>query len=226
MMVSVCDKSDAAPNLDWPGFLWATRRPSFLYPSGELRNQSTKHARRQRPSRFSQHGRLEAHAYTRLSLYWGVLYRVDANMRPRGVYVVDFDGQVAPYTDVTPLVGPQVVQLAQRLVDHPGPELGCTVLPPSQFNNDTIAVRRAIYNFECWLAIIVDSNATALLQNAVAAGNASYSRMYKSLWKSSRPRSVQCGLKWSWQIRRWTAVLLRVRRPHLILEWLRPLLIS
>ena len=78
-----------------------------------------------------------------LSIYWGVFSRVEKNISSLVVYVVDFDGQVAPYntTDIQPLVGPQIVQLAQQMVASPTPSLGYTPLPPSDFNYDPLLVR-------------------------------------------------------------------------------------
>ncbi|KKY27856.1 putative mnng and nitrosoguanidine resistance protein [Phaeomoniella chlamydospora] len=47
--------------------------------------------------------------------------------------------------------------------------------PPSDFNNDPMEERRAVYNEKAWAAIVViNSNATALLQAAVTQGNISY----------------------------------------------------
>lgn len=109
-----------------------------------------------------------------LSLYWGVLFRVDANLRAIVIHVVDFDGQVAPYNNVQPLVGPAVTKITQQLFDSPEPSLGYITLPPSQFNNDPLQVREAVYRWDSWAAIVVNPNATALLQQAVETGNTSY----------------------------------------------------
>lgn len=108
-----------------------------------------------------------------LALYWAVLFHVDENMRALTVQVVDFDGQ-APYNNIEPFVGPLVTQLAEKTVNTEGLSLGYAVLPPSDFNNDPIAVRQAVYDWNCFAAIIVNPNATALLMDAVANGNASY----------------------------------------------------
>lgn len=108
-----------------------------------------------------------------LALYWAVLFHVEDNMRALTVQVVDFDGQ-APYDNIDPFVGPMVTQLAQETVNMEGPSLGYAVLPPSDFNNDPIAVRQAVYDWNCFAAIIVNPNATALLMDAVANGNTSY----------------------------------------------------
>ncbi|KAI0182075.1 MNNG and nitrosoguanidine resistance protein [Hypoxylon sp. FL1284] len=111
-----------------------------------------------------------------LSLYWGVLFRVDQNMRALTVYIVDFDGQVAPYDGVAePLVGPLVTGAARQMFESTEePTVGFTVMPPSSFAFDPIAVRQAVYDWHAWAAVIVNPNATALLQQAVATGNASY----------------------------------------------------
>lgn len=109
-----------------------------------------------------------------LSLYWGVLFKVEQNLRAIVVHVVDFDGQVAPYNNVQPIVGPVVTTLAGQLFNSPEPSLGYVTLSPSQYNNDPLQVREAVYNWDAWAAIVIHPNATALLQEAVATGNTSY----------------------------------------------------
>ncbi|KAL3426014.1 MNNG and nitrosoguanidine resistance protein [Phlyctema vagabunda] len=108
-----------------------------------------------------------------LSLYWGILFRVQQNMSALVVYVVDFDGQVAPYTDVTPLVGPEIVKAAEMSLKPTG-ELGWGSLPASDFDFDPMRVREAVYDEKAWAAIIINPNATALLRAAVQNGNTSY----------------------------------------------------
>lgn len=110
-----------------------------------------------------------------MSMYWAVLSHVEKNIPSLIVYVVDFDGQVAPYNiGEKPVVGPQVVQSIENMQASPGPHLGYGFLPPSAFNNDPMQVREAVYQNQAWAAIIVNANATALLRAAVAQGNASY----------------------------------------------------
>lgn len=111
-----------------------------------------------------------------LSLYWAVLFRVEDNLSALVVYVVDFDGQVAPYTDVTPIVGPQIVSAAEAMIAPKG-SLGWGSLPASDFNNDPMAVRQAIYDEKAWAAVIINANATALLQDAIQNGNTTYDPM-------------------------------------------------
>lgn len=109
-----------------------------------------------------------------LSIFEGVFHNLPHNMKSLVVFVVDFDGQVAPYTGGTPLIGPQIVQATEAMVKSDHPHLGYVTLPPSKFNNDPIAVRKAVYDFKAYAAIIVNANATALLRQAVEQGNSSY----------------------------------------------------
>lgn len=109
-----------------------------------------------------------------LSLYWGVLFKVDQNLRSLIIYVVDFDAQVAPYNNVEPIVGPAVTQMTDQLMNSPSPSLGYTTVSASQFDNDPLQVREAVYTWDCWAAIIINPNATSLLQAAVETGNSSY----------------------------------------------------
>ena len=109
-----------------------------------------------------------------LSLYWGVLYHVERNMHSLVTYVVDFDSQLPPYQSTTPLIGPMVTQLTKQINALPGPHLGFVSLPPSQFNNDPLAVRQAVYDFHAWAAVIINANATTNLQQAVQTGNSQY----------------------------------------------------
>lgn len=109
-----------------------------------------------------------------LSLYWGVLFHVEQNISSLVVYVVDFDAQVAPYTGLTPLVGPMITQMTDEMLRSPAPHLGYDSIPHSVFHSDPLEVREAVYNQKAWAAIVINPNATALLQQAVEQGNASY----------------------------------------------------
>lgn len=108
-----------------------------------------------------------------LSIYWGVLFNVKKLLPNITVAVVSFEG-TAPYQNYQPIVGPFVraaceAEMASRY-DH----LGYTFQEPSQYGNDPANVRLAVYNQDIWAAIIVNANATALLQQAVETGNVSY----------------------------------------------------
>lgn len=108
-----------------------------------------------------------------LSLYWAVLFKVNPNLGALRVVVVDFDATAAPYQGVQALVGPAITQLARQTRKEVG-TLGWEVLAPSEFNNDPIAVRLYVYDQHAWAAIIINNNATALLQDAVRTGNRTY----------------------------------------------------
>ncbi|KAJ9616111.1 hypothetical protein H2204_014105 [Knufia peltigerae] len=108
-----------------------------------------------------------------LSLYWAVLFHAGKNLTAITVAVVDFDSAIAPYESTTPLVGPFIERLARTQAFRNG-SLGYIIQPPSQYNNDPLAVRQAVYEEHIWAAIIVNANATSLLQQAVAVGNESY----------------------------------------------------
>ncbi|KAI2466104.1 MNNG and nitrosoguanidine resistance protein [Annulohypoxylon bovei var. microspora] len=111
-----------------------------------------------------------------LSLYWAVLFHVSTNIKNLTVHVVDFDGQVAPYNNVTPVVGPAVKKAVQQMIDNSATQhtVGWTIVSPDEYNGDPIAVRQAVYDWDFWAAVIINPNATALLQQAVEIGNSSY----------------------------------------------------
>ena len=109
-----------------------------------------------------------------LSLFNGAFYHIPKNFASLIVYVVDFDGQVPPYQGVTPMVGPTIVQATEQIVQNQDIHLGYVTMAPSHFNNDPIAVRKAVYDFKAHAAIIINANATALLRQAVDQGNATY----------------------------------------------------
>lgn len=110
-----------------------------------------------------------------MSIYWAVFFNLPQNLSSLVIYVADFDGRVAPYTNVQPIVGPAITELAaQTGASTSGNKLGWTVVSISDFNNDPIQVRQAVYDWHAWAAIIINPNATAMLQSAVQTGNTSY----------------------------------------------------
>ncbi|KAK5165446.1 uncharacterized protein LTR77_008975 [Saxophila tyrrhenica] len=108
-----------------------------------------------------------------LSLFWGALSSIDQNTAALKVYVVDFDGRVAPYDNIDPVVGPIVTQMTAAARQN-RVSLGYQIRQPAEFNNDPIQVRQAVYDFDAWAALIVNPNATALLVSAVQNANTSY----------------------------------------------------
>ncbi len=108
-----------------------------------------------------------------LSMYWAVLYHLPSNISSLVVYVVDFDGQ-APFNTHPPVVGPAVREVVDKTVLTLHPTLGYETHLPSEFNNDPLQVRQAVFNFKAWAAIIINPNATAMLYSAIQTGNTSY----------------------------------------------------
>lgn len=110
-----------------------------------------------------------------LSLYWAVFFRVETRLKNLSIYVVDMDG-VSPYdnTGNTPFVGQTITQLVQEQLKGEMPTLGWSIRDAAEFNNDPLAVRQAVYNFDTWAAVIINPNASALLYSAIANGNTSY----------------------------------------------------
>ena len=85
------------------------------------------------------------------------------------VFVVNFE------TEPNALVGPLITQATEKMVEeNMMPHLGYITVPPSAYNNDPMQVREAIYEQQAWAAIVINPNATTMLQQAVELGNASY----------------------------------------------------
>ncbi|KAI4124296.1 MAG: hypothetical protein LQ338_004871 [Usnochroma carphineum] len=109
-----------------------------------------------------------------LSMYWAVLFHVEENTSSLTVFVVDFDGRVAPFTGGTPLVGPMITQTTEMMLSAPEPHLGYDTIDPSVFDYDPILVRQAVFDWKAYAAIIIMPNATAMLQQAVDQANTTY----------------------------------------------------
>lgn len=111
-----------------------------------------------------------------LSIYWGALFGVEQNLHKLNVYVVDFDGRAAPYntSGVQPVVGPAIVKLARQMIASFEPNLGYEVMEPGVFGYDPMQVRQAVYNWDAWASIVVNPNATAMLESAIRNRNTSY----------------------------------------------------
>jgi hypothetical protein len=82
----------------------------------------------------------------------------------------------APYDNSgnAPLVGPTIIQLVEQQLSSGQPTLGWGIRPSSQFNDDPLQVRQAVYDWDAWAAIIINPNATAMLYSAIQNGNSSY----------------------------------------------------
>ena len=109
-----------------------------------------------------------------LSLFWGSQYITERNYPALKVWVVDFDGKVDPYRTDDPLVGPAVTNVTNKIINSDSLHLGYEIKSPADFGFDPWAVRRGIYNEHAYAAVIINSNATTLLRDAVAKSNTSY----------------------------------------------------
>jgi len=109
-------------------------------------------------------------------LYWGALFTVYDNLPKLTVWVVDFDAKIAPYntTTITPIVGPFITNAFDNLKLQTVDNLGWTVRSAADFDYNPISVRQGIYDENAFVALIVNANATILLQEAVNNGNSSY----------------------------------------------------
>lgn len=68
-----------------------------------------------------------------------------------------------------------ITQMTESIVEtNEVAHLGFVTVPPSAYNDDHLQVREAVYQEEAWAAIVINSNATTLLRQAVETGNSSY----------------------------------------------------
>lgn len=127
-----------------------------------------------------------------LCLFWGVLFHQNDYVKHLKILVVDFDGQVAPYTETTPWVGPFVTQIVNDMLDAGGIVPAYAFTSPRDFDNDPLKVREAVYNTHAWAAVVINPNATALLDQAIRQGNASYdpSGACQIIYSSARDQTI------------------------------------
>jgi hypothetical protein len=109
-----------------------------------------------------------------LSLFSGVLARTENNLSALTILVVDIDSSMAPYDSIDPLVGPMITGII--IEDFPSTNRSPSVIhhTPHSFQNDSMAVRRAVYEEHVYAAVIINANATSSLQAAVTSGESSY----------------------------------------------------
>lgn len=68
----------------------------------------------------------------------------------------------------------QVVQAVAKNMTGPKDAITWSVMPGSNFHNGPADVAQAVVNERCWVAIVVNPQATAKLNAAVSTVNASY----------------------------------------------------
>lgn len=103
-----------------------------------------------------------------------MLARTENNLSALTICIVDFDSSIAPYDSIDPLVGPMITGIIAE--DFPPADRSLSVIQytPHSFQNDSMAVRRAVYEEQVYAAVIINANATSSLQAAVASGESTY----------------------------------------------------
>ncbi|KAJ5192504.1 hypothetical protein N7449_008646 [Penicillium cf. viridicatum] len=111
-----------------------------------------------------------------MSLFWASQFRVRQKMGNLTVWVVDFDGQQTHYNDdkEKPIIGPAIVKVAQSKASSTTQSLTYSVRSPAHFGYDPQAVKQAVYDEHVYAAVIVSSNATVTLFDALRNGDSSY----------------------------------------------------
>jgi hypothetical protein len=102
------------------------------------------------------------------------VFRQNDNVKNLEIIVVDFDGQIAPYTEPSPFVGPFIVEAINNMTAAGGIVPTYTLRQPVDFDYETLNVREAVYNIKAWAAVVINPNATALLDHAIKTGNTTY----------------------------------------------------
>ncbi|KAH6629862.1 hypothetical protein C7974DRAFT_311897 [Boeremia exigua] len=108
-----------------------------------------------------------------LCLFWGALFRENENVKHLKILVVDFDGS-APFTETVPFVGPFVTEAVRNMTASGGIVPTYSFESPIEFDYDPLKVREAVYDMQGWAAVIINPNATALLNDAIRQGNTTY----------------------------------------------------
>ena len=70
--------------------------------------------------------------------------------------------------------------------------MGFITMDPAVFDHDPMKVRQAVYDFKAYAAIVINANATALLQQAVQQGNSSYDPLgaCQTIWVEARDQDT------------------------------------
>ncbi|CCG82556.1 Putative uncharacterized protein [Taphrina deformans PYCC 5710] len=100
-----------------------------------------------------------------LSIYWGADHSLQFNMPVATVAIIDLDGG-----EVGPAMSSYATQFRQQ---HGTMSLGYVNTPAGQYPSNE-AARAALKNEDFWIGIIVQSNATTLMNYAYQNGNTTY----------------------------------------------------
>lgn len=125
-------------------------------------------------------------------MFWGAVFRQNDNVKNLEIIIIDFDGQIAPYTEPNAFVGPFIVQAINDMTAAGGVVPTYTLRQPVDFDYEPLNVREAIYNIEAWAAVVINPNATALLDHAIKQGNATYdpAGACQLIYNSARDQTV------------------------------------
>jgi len=108
---------------------------------------------------------------TVLSLFWGALFKAYQNANRLKIAIVNFDNGADAF------VGPMITNVFLNERQKNPMTLGFEEHQPSEFDNNPLKVREAVYYYDYYGAVIINSNASYLLQQAVETGNSSYDPM-------------------------------------------------
>ncbi|KAJ5564042.1 hypothetical protein N7513_000284 [Penicillium frequentans] len=99
---------------------------------------------------------------------------MEDNLSTLTIWIIDFDSAIAPYDSFEPFVGPMITEIIMD--DFPSAKQSPSMVQytPHSFQNDSMAIRRAVYEQHVYAAVIINANATTTLQAAVTSGNKSY----------------------------------------------------
>lgn len=111
-----------------------------------------------------------------MSLFWASQFRVPQKMGNLTVWVVDLDTQQTAHNTIeqNSIIGPAIVKVAKTMAAFSEESLTYIVRSPADFDNDPRMVKQAVYDEHVYAAVIVNTNATATLWNALRNGNISY----------------------------------------------------
>lgn len=100
-----------------------------------------------------------------LSMYWGADHSLQFNSNAATVAIIDLDqGEV----------GPALITYAQQFRTEMGEESLGYIYPPASKYLDNEAVMHAVKEEDFWFALVVQANATTLMNYAYTNGNSSY----------------------------------------------------
>lgn len=90
------------------------------------------------------------------------------------VAIVDFDSAGSGGQS---LIGPIVVAAAKKRNSLTTPHVGYIFQSVEGYDSDMVRIRRAVYGYEIWAAVVICEDATERLVSGLKDGNASYDPM-------------------------------------------------